>query len=45
LTETNQFVIVFQFYNTTGCHLQKKKCCLRCWIGREFLCWWIGGNV
>jgi len=27
LTETNKFVIVFQFYNTTGCHLQKKVVC------------------
>jgi len=25
LTETNKFILVFQFYNTTGCPLQKKK--------------------
>ena len=25
LTETNQFIIVLQFYNTTGCPLIKKK--------------------
>ena len=24
-TETNKFIIVFQFYNTTGCPLQKNK--------------------
>jgi len=37
LPETNKFIIVFQFYNTTGCHLQKKFCLYwfvlipRCW--------------